>query len=435
MIPWTLTDLARGAGPILVVLLLGAGCSPPARPAVRLVGMSAPGLAVSSAPAAGPRLTAGSARIVWVNRFSAPGTAPLLAVLSSQPLPPGLSAVSGRHVRPGEPGPGGPPHLVWFRLPAGALREDALRVEITSEGRPVAGLELAEPRLPAGRPLAGREVWPAARTWAPELEWLYSRFVAQLFDEDRFRNGWRPLHQVVRNPARNLLWGVMGLHEDGGGPTGSPRISLVGDCADVAYHVRAYFAWKLALPMRYRQCTRGDALRGPDCYRALDSLSPEFGHHADPVERFNDFVRRGIAWRIHSGAARTLPEDEASDLYPIRVGPDTLVPGTIYVDGGGHLLVVSRVTRTEIVAIDGHPDMSITMRRFADREFFRVHPGTRTGGFKAFRPLKVVGGAVVPLPNAALGDRFATEQYDHLRRHAFHGFIERRVLLAARTGP
>jgi hypothetical protein len=67
------------------------------------------------------------------------------------------------------------------------------------------------------------------------------------------------------------------------------------------------------------------------------------------------------------------------------------------------------------------------MRRFSDRQFFRVHPGTRTGGFKAFRPLVVEHGAIRPVSNRSLGDRFSTEQYDHLRHGGFHGFVEQRL--------
>jgi hypothetical protein len=127
---------------------------------------------------------------------------------------------------------------------------------------------------------------------------------------------------------------------------------------------------------------------------------------------------------VHSGTTRTLPHDERSDLYPIAVSQKTLIPGAVYVDSGGHVLVVSEVDGKKITAIDGHPDMTITIRRFSQRRFFPVYLSLRTGGFKAFRPIIHSNGNIVPLENADLGQRFSTAQYQFSRRSSYYAFVE-----------
>ena len=73
----------------------------------------------------------------------------------------------------------------------------------------------------------------------------------------------RPLHQALRDPARNFLYDYLGLREDD--PKNKAAIAATPDCADLPYFLRAYFSWKLGLPFGFRDCDRGTDARPPRC--------------------------------------------------------------------------------------------------------------------------------------------------------------------------
>ena len=71
--------------------------------------------------------------------------------------------------------------------------------------------------------------------------WIETLFDAPL-NEAR---SWKAMHEVLRDPSRNLLFNHLGLREDQKGLVIQP------DCADVPYFLRAYFAFKMGLPFGY----------------------------------------------------------------------------------------------------------------------------------------------------------------------------------------
>jgi hypothetical protein len=333
----------------------------------------------------------------------------------------------------------GPPYARIYRTRAsrkGGPRRPAFRLA-RSDGRVLAcvrarvGTGLARAQARARRRVPATGIWRATRAWSDTWERVFSAWIAHLFrplpDQPV---AWWPLHEVLRDPVRNLLHNRLGLQEDD--PRSRPRVVAVADCGDTPYQLRAYFAWKLELPFRFRRCTRGTSLRGPLCPVDRDHRHAEFDHLRHPVRRFNAFIRRGLAWAVHSGTTRTLPEDEGSDFYPIALNRESIRPGTIFVDVGGHVLVVTRWDDQGLYAIDGHPDFSVTRRRFQP-EYFRYFLGTRTGGFKAFRPLRRQGARLVPVPNAELERFFSVEQYEFRSRRAFYRAMNR-LLSAQQTG-
>jgi hypothetical protein len=163
---------------------------------------------------------------------------------------------------------------------------------------------------------------------------------------------------------------------------------------------------------------------GPKCRAESDNQSTAFDQIENPVERFNAFIHKSIAWRVHSGTMRTLPEDEDSDFYPIALKREAIRPGTVFVDVGGHVLVVTRWDKTGLFAIDGHPDKTVTRKRFQER-YFPYAKGIKTGGFKAFRPVELKNGEITPLANNARVPFFSTEQYDFKSRKSFYRRMER----------
>jgi hypothetical protein len=253
-------------------------------------------------------------------------------------------------------------------------------------------------------------VWRIRQQWSEVMEQRYARWIKALFRplESRKNRGWRVLHQVLRNPKRNTLYNRLGYREDS--RDSRIKIDAVADCGDTPYMLRAYFAWKHGLPFQFRHCDRGTARNGPKCHGFVNNLTHEFDYIGHPVARFNAFLRQAIAWRVHSGTMRTLPNDNQSDFYPIPLSRNAIVPGTVFVDTGGHALVVSQWDDTGLFGIDGHPDKTVTRKVFSQKHF-PYAAAVDTGGFKAFRPIRVINGRFITASNRALGTRFSTQQY------------------------
>lgn len=293
--------------------------------------------------------------------------------------------------------------------------------------------DTAEPE----RVVAGPEAWTVARAWSATFEDLYSVWVARLFAvPDDFHGGWHRLHAVFRDAERNVLHDALGWGEDGtaardrGGPS---AIRARADCGDLPYTLRAYFAWKFGLPFRFQRCNRRNALQGAECYEERSNLTDRYAAIDDPVERFNRFLETWVAPGVHSATPRTLPEDGGSDFYPVEMSRAALRPGTVYVWPYGHLLVISDWHEDELgglslVAVDGHPDGTVTFKRFSP-ENFPYLPGLRTAGFKAFRPVVADRTGVRPVDDAgrigqATGLPFSEEQYRFRRSADFYRAVQ-----------
>jgi hypothetical protein len=172
--------------------------------------------------------------------------------------------------------------------------------------------------------------------------------------------------------------------------------------------LRAYFAWKIGLPIAFRACGRGSAKTPPHCGAA--SVNTEFTHGISSQASFRK-VSGQLADAVHSGSARTGLEDESTDLYPIPLSRETLWPGTVYADPYGHVLVlVEWVPQTAgdpgiLLAVDAQPDNSVTRKRFWEGNFLFANVASAGPGFKAFRPLVSRGsGGLRALSNDELVD-------------------------------
>ncbi|MCU0664641.1 MAG: hypothetical protein MUC50_20245 [Myxococcota bacterium] len=237
----------------------------------------------------------------------------------------------------------------------------------------------------------GTSVWKVRRDWAPEMEDLYSAWIAKLFYvSPGAYKGWQPLHQATRDPTRNFLYGSLGLDEDNAGSKNSVRLSP--DCADLPYHLRAYFAWKLALPMLINLCNRGRSDTGSRCDGRLGNTTADLDNVDGQVERFNMFVEKGLTWKVQTGNLRTAPSQSLSDFYTVSPSTFALRPGAVFIDPGGHTIVVSQVEPQRqsslgtLYGVDAHPDRTVTHKAFGPGTFVFNHR-VPTGGFKAFRPV------------------------------------------------
>jgi hypothetical protein len=278
-------------------------------------------------------------------------------------------------------------------------------------------------------------VWPVERAWDRDVENLYAAWVGRLFRVDPgARAGWRPLHVVFRDAKRNILWGYLGLDEDNA--KADHVVVAEPDCGDTPFYLRAYFAWKLHLPYAIRHCLRGTRERGTRCDEVPETnLTEEWDRIESPIERFNEWLDENVGDTAHSGTGRMLPEIDPSELYPIALSRETLRPGTVFVDAGGHVLVVSQwVPGTAerigmLLAIDAHPDRTVSHKRFSRANFF-FDSALRTGGFKAFRPVVYRNGRIRFASNADLAadpgyPDVSLEQYEFRSPHAFYRTVDK----------
>ncbi|MET0342582.1 MAG: NlpC/P60 family protein [Polyangiales bacterium] len=260
----------------------------------------------------------------------------------------------------------------------------------------------AESPLPARASEA--PAWSATRAWDADTERLYAAFVEQLFSHpvDDLKS-WSNLSELLREPARNLLFDHRGLDED-------VQLTLAPDCADLPYLLRAYFAWKMGLPFAFRPCTRGKAGVPPRCTDALTTHQAPLraGDDRAAFERFWRMLRDGV----HSASGRTVPDDPLSDLYPLPLTREALAPGSVFIDPYGHMIVVGKwvpqglAGQAMLLGADAQPDATVGRRRFW-RGNFLFTPDTRDvgAGFKGFRPVIDEAGAVRALDDEAIRAR------------------------------
>src|SRR3569832_780477 len=169
-------------------------------------------------------------------------------------------------------------------------------------------------------------------------------------------------------------------------------ITFRSDCADLAYNLRFYFAWKRGLPIGYVSdvSMRG---RGRDfrygfngnavSQRSTVPSGTESGY--DIWDQIRDNVS-SATFRIHP----TLEDPYAPDLYSPAIDAKSIRPGTVIYDPNGHVATVYRVEPDgRIRYIDAHPDSSIT-HGFYDLRFVRAYPGMGAG-FKNWRPEQLIG--------------------------------------------
>ncbi len=250
---------------------------------------------------------------------------------------------------------------------------------------------------PLDRPM--REVWPALNRWDDRLEREYSEFVARLGGALAARKCNR-LDRCLRNPEANLLFEPADAY-----------LAMVPDCADLPYHLRAYFAFKRKLPFGYVNDVVG---RGKRDIRYAFDVVPRGWTDWRSFKTPRKFLA-SIGGQVHSGMYRTQPGMDGVDFYPVSIERKSVIPGAIFYDPNGHVAVVTAVRSDGVVQlIDGHPDGSLTVKRFGAA--FVVGPARMGGGFKRFRPVSVVDGKLFWPPAAVLPGWDPWAQYDKTRR-------------------
>lgn len=305
---------------------------------------------------------------------------------------------------------GGPPFSFYAEVKVPSA--GTVRVELVQKGGKPACRRIAvaaRGKTPPPSRSEGPGAWRATAAWNRTTEDFFSAWIEHMFEAPvDAALGFPSLAPVLHDPARNFLWGYLGLREDDPKNRDIPR--AVPDCADLPYYLRAYFAWKLGLPFGMRDCDRGKTDRAPRCGSLFHNESPDESIKGkSSLDRFRAFLKL-LANRVHSGSARTALDDEETDFYPVTLQRKSLRPGTIYADPYGHVLMVSAwVDQTHergglLFAVDGQPDNSVGRKRFWEGTFMFASDVKSAGpGFKAFRPIvRGPDGGLMQLGNRAL---------------------------------
>jgi hypothetical protein len=334
---------------------------------------------------------------------------------------------------------GGSPHS-WFAevaAPAAGTWHATL-TRAAAECSPMTREITVSARKPEPVPTPAGGFWKVRDSWNSTTETLFSAWIEKLFDAPPDQDlNWKAWHEVLRDPTRNFLINHLGRGED------NAKSGLRPDCADFAYFLRAYFAYKMGLPFGYSNCSRGASGKAPKCYQWFDVEHPELTRPPPPPEQeiasvtptgaaspaptptllgglfsrsqpaetptptpttpvapkpkrptnFGEYLR-DVGDVVHSGSVRVAASDDSTDFYTVALTQHALRPGTVYADPYGHVLMLVHLVPESngkpgvFLAVDAEPDGSITRKRFWRGNFLFVHdPGLGSPGFKHFRPI------------------------------------------------
>jgi hypothetical protein len=343
---------------------------------------------------------------------------------------------------------GGPPYF-WIAEvaapAAGTWHATLVRDAAPAACRTITRDIVVNVQKPAASRGTSGSVWPIRNAWNRATENLFSAWISKLYEAPLDAEpSWKAWHEVLRDRSRNLLFDYLGLGED------NVTINLKPDCADFAYFLRAYFAFKMGLPFGYSNCSRNGK-----CYQWFNIDHPESTRPPPPPDQrtasadpnlpgsaspmpapaevaapkhlgtapsFAEYLRI-VGDVVHSGSVRVSANDDNTDFYFAPLTQQALRPGTVYADPYGHvMMVVRRVPESGgaagvLLAVDAEPDGTVARKRFWRGTFLFAHePSFGSAGFKHFRPIvRGENGALRRLTNAEIaknpdyGD-FSSEQ-------------------------
>ena len=244
--------------------------------------------------------------------------------------------------------------------------------------------QIAKPQFPDA-PFSTAELQPAVNTgrswvvyknhWGPEDEAGYGAFVQRIG-----RSDCGSLESCLTSDAN---------------PYRSPNDPLLrGDCADMAYILRAYYAWKNGLPFSFQNAMRtADGAREDLRYSTGGNVVTSRRSIRNGVRDAHKFLR-SIAGEVSTAMFRTHPETGGGrthdDFYPVEISRDGIKPGVIAYDIYGHVGIVYDILDDgRILVVASHPDETVTRTTYG-ANFMRSKPGLGSG-LKAWRPISVVG--------------------------------------------
>ena len=205
---------------------------------------------------------------------------------------------------------------------------------------------------------------------------------------------------------------------------------LRGDCADMVYVLRGYYAWKNGLPFSYQNAMRiADGKREDVRYSSGGNVVAGRRQIINRVYNAHHFLGR-IGGEVSTAMFRTHPETgggrKHDDFYPVEISRETVRPGVIAYDIYGHVGIVYDILEDgRVMVVASHPDESVTRTTYGPN-FIRSKPELGAG-LKAWRPIRVEGarknqdgslngGRLVAAKNEEIAG-FSLEQFFGARPH------------------
>jgi hypothetical protein len=201
-----------------------------------------------------------------------------------------------------------------------------------------------------------------------------------------------------------------------------PGLVFKMDCAKWVYTLRAYYAWKNGLPFGYV-----NQIAGPGGDIRFSNQGNRLLSRRDLIDRGNGIAVAPAFAQLHDEVwSATYRSDAAatggvmSDFYSPRIAPGAIRPGTAIYDIKGHVTVVYKIEPDgRILYMGADPDTTVMHSVYGPQ--FGQEKAALGGGFKNFRPLKLVGatrrpdgsyvgGHIVLAANDEIPD-FSLEQY------------------------
>lgn len=256
-------------------------------------------------------------------------------------------------------------------------------------------------------PVNNGKAWEVYKDhWGPEDEAGYSAFVQGLGRDDCVS-----LAACLKSEANPYRSDV------------DPTIH--GDCADMAYVLRGYYAWKNGLPFSYQKSMALVGPRGEDIrYSTKGNVVADRRQIRNSVANAPAFLSR-IGREVSTAMFRTHPVTGGGrshdDFYPVAISRETVRPGIIAYDIFGHVgLIYDILDDGRVLVFASHPDNTVSRTTYGPN-FMRSAPALGAG-LKAWRPIRVagadraddgslVGGTLKATDNDALPG-FSMEQYE-----------------------
>ncbi len=203
----------------------------------------------------------------------------------------------------------------------------------------------------------------------------------------------------------------------------------IGDCADMVYVLRAYYAWKNGLPFSHQSAMQIIGGKGSDTRFSEEGNRIVGRRDAIGARPINAPNYVGAIRNIVSTAMfRTHPDGGKNkgggrlydDFYPVKISREAIRPGTVAYDIYGHVGLVYDVTQDgRVLIVASHPDNSVT-RTVYDHAFLRAKPALGAG-LKSWRPVVLKGarkntdgtfsgGRIHGIPNDEL-EQYSLEQF------------------------
>ncbi|CAN5494575.1 hypothetical protein BH23BAC4_BH23BAC4_05770 [soil metagenome] len=223
---------------------------------------------------------------------------------------------------------------------------------------------------------AAQREWTIRHTsWSESHEEQFRDFVRTI-GESRCSN----IQECFRGPANPFR------------ATDPPGMRYWADCADFAYLLRAYFAWKHDLP--FSHISRLVPSRGSRGDMRQNNLGNQIAGRRDAigVSDAPGFIGT-MGQHVSTAVLRTNPEWDDPYLFSDHYSPafdrESIRGGTLIYDPNGHVVVVFKVDDDGTIHyVDAHPDNSVTRGTFnATFERWRPELGA---GFKNWRPIELV---------------------------------------------